>query len=285
MIFDGRACELGEGPLWHPLLKQLFWFDILGNRLLSQTPDGPQEWQFGERVSAAGWVSAQDLLIASETGLFRFDLITGTREVVAEVEADIPATRSNDGRADRQGGFWFGTMSKRGGRDPGAGAIYRLYRGEVRQLYAGITIPNSICFAPDGKTAHFADTVTHQVMRVALDGAGWPVGTPQVYLDFRAEGLSPDGAVCDAAGNIWVAQWGAARVACHAPDGTLLRIVGFDAPHTSCPAFGGAGLETLFCTTAREGMSDADKAAWPQSGRTFAMAGVGRGLEEPKVIL
>ncbi len=282
MIFDGRACGLGEGPLWHPERKQLFWFDILANRMLSQTPEGPQEWQFGQRVSAAAWISADALLIASETGLFRFHLGTGARDVVAEVEADNPATRSNDGRADRQGGFWFGTMGKRGGKDPGAGAIYRWYRGELRKLYPGITIPNAISFSPDGRTAHFTDTVTHKVMRVALDAQGWPAGTPQVYLDFSREHLSPDGAVCDAAGNLWLALWGSARVSCFAPDGTLLRSVEFDAPHTSCPAFGG---ETLFCTTALEGMSEAAKAAHPQAGMTFSVADVARGMEEAKVIL
>jgi len=183
MIHDDRVCTLGEGPLWHPLRRQLFWFDILGNRMLSRSPEGPQEWHFPERVSAAGWISATELMIASETGLFRFDLDKGTRVLVAEVEADNPATRSNDGRADRQGGFWFGTMGKRGGDDPGAGAIYRFFRGELRRLYAGITIPNAICFSPDGRTAHFTDTLTHKVMRVALDTDGWPAGTPSVYLD------------------------------------------------------------------------------------------------------
>jgi len=285
MIHDDRVCTLGEGPLWHPLRRQLFWFDILGNRMLSRSPEGPQEWHFPERVSAAGWISATELMIASETGLFRFDLDKGTRVLVAEVEADNPATRSNDGRADRQGGFWFGTMGKRGGDDPGAGAIYRFFRGELRRLYAGITIPNAICFSPDGRTAHFTDTLTHKVMRVALDTDGWPAGTPSVYLDLTEGALLPDGAVCDAAGNLWLAQWGASRVACHAPDGALLRVVGFDAPHTSCPAFGGDGLTTLFCTTALEHMTAAARAAHPRAGMTFAVADVAAGLPEAQVIL
>lgn len=285
MIFDTRICDLGEGPLWHPLRKELFWFDILGKRMLSQTPDGPQEWHFAERVSAAGWISADEMLIASETALFRFDLETGSREVVVNLEADNPGTRSNDGRADPMGGFWIGTMGLRGGDDPKAGAIYRYYRGTLRKLYPGITIPNAICFAAGGSTAHFADTVTGQVMRVALNAAGWPVGEPQVYLDLTAEGLNPDGAVVDAAGNLWLAQWGASRIACYAPDGAFVRDVRFDAPHTSCPAFGGPDLTTLFCTTALEHMDDAARAAHPHAGMTFAVADVARGMSEPKVIL
>jgi sugar lactone lactonase YvrE len=109
-VFDARICGLGEGALWHPRRGQLFWFDILGKRMLTQTPDGPQDWTFAEMVSAAGWLDHDNLLIASETALFRFDLTTGQRHNVVALEANNPATRSNDGRADRQGGFWIGTM-------------------------------------------------------------------------------------------------------------------------------------------------------------------------------
>ena len=35
-VFSSTVCALGEGPLWHPERAQLFWFDILGKRLLSR---------------------------------------------------------------------------------------------------------------------------------------------------------------------------------------------------------------------------------------------------------
>ena len=164
MIFDTRACELGEGPLWHPLRGELFWFDILNRTLHSQA----RSWTFSGYVSAAGWMSRDELLLASETGLIRFDLATGSETPV--VKAGTSVTRSNDGRADRQGGFWFGTMGKK--TEKGAGAIWRWHRGELRQLYTGVTIPNAICFTPDGTAAHFTDTSLGQVMKVALDAQG-----------------------------------------------------------------------------------------------------------------
>jgi sugar lactone lactonase YvrE len=68
----------------------------------------------------------------------------------------MPANRPNDGRADPQNGFWIGTMGKT--HAPNAGAIYRYYRGELRRLFAGLTIPNAICFSPDGQSAYFTDT-------------------------------------------------------------------------------------------------------------------------------
>lgn len=283
MIFDDRPCQLGEGPLWHPLRQHLIWFDITGRRMLARSNTGPREWAFEEMVSAAGWISRDELLIASETGLYRFDLETGAKALLAGLEADNPDTRSNDGRADPQGGFWIGTLGKaHGGGLPAKGAIYRLYRGEVRRLFSPIAISNAISFAPDGKTACFTDTVTQKVMRVALDADGWPKGQPEVYLDLSAQGLNPDGAVIDASGVMWLAQWGAARVAAYAPDGLFLRAVSFDAPHTSCPAFGG---DTLYCTTALQGMDPAARATYPDAGKTFMARGIATGQKEHQVIL
>jgi sugar lactone lactonase YvrE len=278
MIYDSRPCELGEGALWHPLREQLFWFDILNRTLHSQT----QSWTFPVLVSATGWIDRDRLLIASETGLFQFDLTSGeSKDVVA---VGTPATRSNDGRADRQGGFWFGAMGKRA--EPGLGAIWRWYRGELRQLFPGLTIPNAISFTPDGRAALFADTVTGQVMKVALDAAGWPAGPPQVWLDLTSEGLNPDGAVVDAEGLFWSAQWGAGRVAAYTPDGSLVRWVETPgAPQTSCPAFGGADMKTLFVTTAHEGMTEDQRQKHPASGQVFAFPGLAQGLPEPQVIL
>ena len=282
-VFDDRRCELGEGPLWHPGRKQLFWFDILGKRLLTRTDDGARDWQFSELVSAAGWVDDDNLLIASETALFRFDLDSGARSEVCALEADRSDTRSNDGRADPKGGFWIGTMGKTA--EPGAGAIYRWFRGELRRLFPGISIPNSICFTPDGRTAHFSDSARRQVMRVALDGDGWPVGTPEVFLDLTDGAPEPDGAVIDASGLLWLAEWNGAGVSAFAPDGSRVRHVPVAAAQSSCPAFGGADLSTLFVTSALQGLTAAARQAEPQGGMTFAIPGVAQGQAEHRVIL
>lgn len=247
-VFDDRPCTLGEGPLWHPERKQLFWFDIIGKRLLTRDGDAPKEWQFDEYVSAAGWVSRDELLIASASKLFLFNLETGAQSDICPLEADNPVTRSNDGRADPMGGFWIGTMGFHA--EPGAGSIYRYYKGELRRLFPDITISNAICFAPDGQTAYFADTADKIIRKVGLDKDGWPTGDPDVFADLSPEGLNPDGAVVDQEGYLWNAQWGANRVARYAPDGSFAEAVAFDAVQVSCPAFGGEHMNTLFATSA-----------------------------------
>lgn len=276
-IFDDRICALGEGPLWHPEREQLFWFDILGKRLLSRAGDTPLAWQFDEHVSAAGWVDRDRLLICSETGLFLLDLDTAARTPVAALEAETPANRSNDGRADPFGGFWIGTMAK--AQDPGAGAIYRYHRGVLRKLFRGLTIPNSICFSPDGAWACFCDTPERRILRVALDGAGWPRGEAETFIDLRAGALNPDGMVIDSRGWLWNAQWGSGRIATYDRHGRFREAHRVPARQPSCPAFGGAELSTVFVTTAAEGV------AGTEEGRTFAMSTNCKGQREHRVIL
>ena len=211
--------------------------------------------------------------------MFRFDIATGTREQFAGLEADNPATRSNDGRADPQGGFWIGTMGKRAEAE--AGSIYRYYRGRLEKLYDRITVSNAICFAPDGRRAYFSDTPTHRVMTQELDDLGWPTGPPQVFVDLSPEGLYPDGAVVDSEGGLWNAQWGAGRVARYRADGWFDRAITVPARLSTCPAFGGPDLATLYVTSARGKPEQTDE----NQGRTFTVDPGVTGLPEQRVIL
>ncbi|TBU97618.1 SMP-30/gluconolactonase/LRE family protein [Phytopseudomonas dryadis] len=283
-VADQRRCTLGEGVFWHPEREQVFWFDIPGRRLLSQRDGQPLEWAFEQRVSAAGWLDRDTLLIASETALLTFDLRTRARQTLCALEADNPLTRSNDGRADPWGGFWIGTMGLEA--QPQGGAIHRYYRGELRCLFPGISITNAICFSPDRRFAYFADTARDLIWRQPLDERhGWPLGEAERFIDCARQGVHPDGAVVDSQGRLWNAQWGASRVACYDPAGRFLHAIGLPASQISCPAFGGAGLSTLFVSSAREGMSAEELAREPDAGKLFAVELQVRGQAEHRVIL
>ncbi|MEM7721942.1 MAG: SMP-30/gluconolactonase/LRE family protein [Pseudomonadota bacterium] len=282
-VFDDHPCILGEGPLWHPSRNQLFWFDIMGKRLLTRTDGGSQSWQFDRHVSAAGWVDDDTLMIATERDLIRFDVSDGTQTAIVPLEHDDPITRSNDGRADPMGGFWIGTMGKMAER--GAGALYRYYKGEVRQLRDAITIPNATCFAPDGTYALFADTAQHLVWRAALDAEGWPDGDWRVYLDHRETGINPDGAVIDVDGNFWCAEWGGSRIAGYDARGEFIEEIALPVPQPTCPAFGGPNLKTLYITSARQGLPGDAMDAAPLSGQTFRVETSAKGQTEHRVIL
>jgi sugar lactone lactonase YvrE len=210
--------------------------------------------------------------------------VTGKSERIADLERDQTGTRSNDGRADPFGGYWASTMGKT--EEARAGGIYRYYKGEVRPLFPGITIPNAISFSPDGTLAYFADTASGRVMRQRLGAKdGWPVGDPDLFIDFSKERVHPDGAVVDAKGHFWNAQWGGYRIAEYDQNGKYVSAVTLPAANTSCPAFGGANLTDLFCTSAMQGLSDEQRQSNPAHGQTFVVPGEVVGQAEHQVHL
>lgn len=277
--FDNRQCELGEGPLWNPFRQQFFWFDILGKRLCSQLDGKPLEWLFDEYVSAAGWVDQDRLLIASQTQLFLFNVETSESIHLIPLEADNQTTRSNDGCTDPLGGFWIGTMGINA--EVGCGSIYRYFKGQLKRLFSGLTIPNAMCFSTDGKTAFFTDTPTQKILSQAIDHDGWPIGSPQIFADLASQEGFPDGATVDAEGYLWVAMWGASKVLRIAPDGEIDGGVELPALQPSCPAFGGSNLRTLFVTTAAEGLDGIRE----YDGRVFVAELEKPGLADPRIII
>lgn len=276
-ILDDRSCALGEGAFWHPEQEQLFWFDILDRQLLCA--DG-NCWQFNEYVSAGGWVTKERVIIGSASGLYTYNFKTLVQSSLVEIEADNPKTRSNDGRADPFGGFWISTMGLNA--EPNLGSIYRLYKGELRQIFSKLTVPNAICFTPDGGTAFFADTAQQTIQRVSLDSMGWPIGEPEVHIDLRAENLNPDGAIITADGLLVNAQWGAARVAVYDPSGAFLHAYEVPTAHATCPALHEG---VLYVTSAKQGLSLDQLAAQPTAGKTFALKTDLIALDEAQVLL
>lgn len=284
-LFVDSRCELGEGPFWHPLLGRLFWFDILNQTLLSATEDGSlvDRITFKDVVSAAGVIDAGSLAVTIGGGLVRYDFATDTSTPIVAIEADIPTNRPNDSRVNQAGGFWIGTMSRRGER--GVGAVYNYRKGELTQIMSGISVPNSTCFTADGKRAYFTDA-GRTIRTVTLDPAtGLPNGEWTDFVTGGAPG-GADGSVLDVEGYLWNARWGGSCVARFAPDGTLDRII--EVPgvtRVSCPAFGGADGKTLYLTTAREGMTPAEAEAQPLAGSVFSIRVDVPGAPDPLIAL
>lgn len=282
-VFDETRCTLGEGALWHPKRQELIWFDILGKKMFRKGTAETIVTELDEVCSAAFWVDEARVVVATQTALVLRNLDTGEVAKLVDLEAENTVTRSNDGRADPWGGLWIGTMGF--GAEHKAGAFYRYYKGELRQLFPDVTIPNSTCFAPDKSRAYFSDTARGKLFSVTLDADGWPNAKPDVFVDFAPMGLNPDGAVTDAEGNLWIAFWGAARVGVYSPQGQEIASHPMDAAQVTCPAFGGADLTTLFCTSASEGLSEAEASQFAGTGQVFVQEHAGQGREEYAVQL
>ena len=284
-ILSSERCELGEGPTYDVAIDTAWWFDILAGRLFeARLARGEVRiHQLGRMASALARIDAERQLIVAEDGLYVRSVRDGRLTLYHPLEADNRATRSNDARVHPSGTFWIGTMGRKA--EQGAGSIYALHRGEIMKLFPNVSIPNAICFEPDGTLGYFADTRQNVLYRVQLDPlTGLPRGAPEVLLRHQGAG-GLDGAVVDADGLIWNACWGAGCVNVYSPDGEHLRALRVPARQSSCPAFVGQDLSRLLVTSAWQGMDEAARAADAEHGRTFVLEAAARGHPEPDVKL
>ena len=280
-----EQCHLGEGATYDAATGTAWWFDILEGRLFEANLQNGRIriHQLGRMGSALARIDAARQLIAAEDGLYIRNLADGAMTLYRELEADNPRTRSNDARVHPSGTFWIGTMGRKS--QAHAGAIYALHRGELQRLFPDITIPNAICFSPDGSTGYFADTAENVLYCVCLDPeTGLPRSAPEILLRHRGIG-GLDGAVVGGDGLIWNARWGGGCVDVYSPQGAHLRSLHVPARQASCPAFVGHNLSQLLVTSAWQDMDEAARAADPQAGHTFLLDVAAWGLPEPDVRL
>lgn len=277
--------ELGEGPTFDPATGTAWWFNIKGRELhelhLESGRKTVHALPFLGSVFAV--IDAGRQLIASDKGLFIRDTSTGELTAYAAIESN-PGNRSNDGRVHSSGSLWIGTMGR--SAEKGAGAIYHIAKGVVTRLYGNVSIPNAICFSPDGAIGYFVDSAINHIMRVDLDPkTGLPVGDATVFSDQSGNPGDVDGAVCDADGLIWNARWGQGAVDVYKPDGTRVKRYAVPATQSSCPAFIGARADRLLVTSAWQDMDADARKADPNAGRTFDLGITVNGRFEPNYTL
>lgn len=276
------ACELAEGIQWRPDLERLFWTDIHGQSLWSADAEGGdiECWALPERLGSFAFDPDGAILAAMETGLFRISADIARIERLTRFEADKPSTRMNDGRCDRQGRFVVGGIEEQGLKPHSS--VVRFDGATTESLIEEVGCANAICFSPDGDRMYFADTPTRRILRYPYAAESGALGAPEVFVECAEGEGFPDGACVDADGALWSARYAGAAVRRYLPDGTPDLTVRLPAPNVTCCCFGGAGLDRLFITTARENMSPDALADAPSAGGIFVADVAARGLEETR---
>lgn len=290
LLVDSR-CELGEGILWCDRTKVLYWTDILAGRLWRFDPahGHSQYWQLHEALGCLALGADGGLLLGLANGLYTADPEAHLHsaqlplQLLVAVEADDANTRINDGRADRDGNFVFGTKSdhpdgRRGGRHYQWSAAHGL-----RPLPLPLaTIPNAICFSPDGKRIYFCDSLDGRLLTARYDAASAHAEQIEVFVALAETGVEPDGAVVDDDGCLWNAQWGAGRVVRYSPTGDATRQVTLPARHSSCCVI---GEDALYITSARIGLDARALEHEPLSGGVFVLPLHGTRARVDRVLL
>lgn len=262
---------LGEGVLWNTRDQSVWWTDIQECQLYRLTwPEQRLEiFDTPERLCAFAFTDRDDCIIAAfETGFALFDY---RREKVLWRHTLLQqgsGLRFNDGKVDRQGRFWAGTMVEDGSEEP-EGALYCLEpNGMVSEHLRDIHIANGCCW--DVASSHFylADSKRRSIFRYRFDARRGDLSERQLFARTMA-GQYPDGATVDVDNYLWSANWRGARVQRYTPDGDIAGAVPLPVSQPTCVAFGGPNLDLMFVTSARESISEWALAREPEAGDLF----------------
>lgn len=277
-VADVRAV-VGEGPVWVAREAALYWVDIKGRKIFRLGEDGERrEWATPMRVGSIAPRRSGGFVAGTDEGIALIDLASGQFDIVARPEADRLGNRFNDGKVDRHGRFWAGSMDD--AHAAPSGALYRIDDPRAPQrVDDGYRISNGPAFNRAGTIMYVSDSALQLTYKFDLDPAGQPANR-RVFIRHGADGGYPDGMTVDAEDCLWIAMWGGWCLrrfdAAGARIGELRVPVG---QPTSC-AFGGRDLDRLYVTSARIDLDESALAMQPKAGGTF-VASVGvQGLAE-----
>ncbi|QIL91329.1 SMP-30/gluconolactonase/LRE family protein [Microbulbifer sp. SH-1] len=262
---------LGEGVLWNHKEQSVWWTDIHACKLYRLTWPGRvlEVFDTPERLCAFAFTERDDCIVAAfETGFALFDYRRGRilwRKTLLEKGCGV---RFNDGKVDRQGRFWAGTMAEDGREEP-AGVLYCLeVNGVVSEQVKGVHISNGCCWDVSSSHFYFADSPRRSIYRYKFDARRGDLGRRELFARTMF-GIYPDGATVDAEGYLWSAQWRGARIQRYSPDGKLAGAVPVPVSQPTCVTFGGPNMDLMFVTSARESLNEWSLDREWQAGNLF----------------
>jgi len=252
-IVDARA-ELGEATIWDPAAGVLWWIDIWGRRIHRTDPVSGRtdSWETPEYPGCIGLRQGGGLVMTMASGFHFFDPGSGVFTPISDPEAHLPQTRFNDGKPDRQGRFWSGSMFEAPGEPvESIGALYRMDTDlSVHRVIEGIGCANGLAWSPDSKTMYFADSHRPVVRAYDFDATTGAIDNERVFISFPEAGDIADGATVDADGCYWVTITFKGRLDRYDPEGKRMQSVSLPTDIPTCCEFGGENLDILFVTTA-----------------------------------
>lgn len=272
---------LGEGPIWIAGEDSVYWVDIDGCRIFRHAPARARTEVCTLPFPISAIVPATDgrLLCAARASIFVLDPGSGELSKAGDLPGAHPGVRVNDGCCHPDGAFWFGTMDV-AERAP-AGHFFRLAgSGACEHIEASFIVTNGPAFNEDGSLGYFVDSVGRRILRVGLRN-GRIAGTPSLFARIPPEQGYPDGLAVDTEGGVWCCHWAGARITRFDADGRVSDVIRLPASNVTKCAFGGAGWDRLFVTTARKGLDDAALAAQPLAGSLFEVEVDYRGFPSP----
>jgi len=274
---------LGECPLWHEDEQRLYWVDITGktiNRLDTRTGQH-ESFTVDSQVGVIARRATGGFVAAGEKGFGFWKPGQIQIENFNNPEAEQPYSRFNDGKVDRQGRFWAGTMT----HTESVSALYRLDPDHsVHTMETGLTISNGIGWGADNQVMYFVDSLRYVIYAYDFDLEAGLVSNRRAFVQFSKDKGVPDGLTVDRDGCVWCAIYGGGRITRFDPQGKIIAEIELPVSQPTSCAFGGENFSELYITSASEGLSDAALETEQMAGDLFVIKTKVKGRPEPKFL-
>jgi sugar lactone lactonase YvrE len=263
---------LAEGPLWHHHHQKLYWVDIEKMEFHTFDPltNIHSQLYTKKRIGAVLPSKNGNLILALQGEIAELNSVTNEIKKLIDLEPGFPENRCNDGKCDRQGRLWIGTMQV--DCKPGKGSLYCIDSNlKVTTVLQNLTISNGIGWSLAGDKMYFIDSNDQHVKQFDFKVDHPSLTNEQIIIRSETTNESPDGMCTDSEGMLWVAFWGGGRVGRYDPaTGKQLAEIEVPALHVTSCCFGGTDFQTLYITTARQGLSEQQLREYPLSGSLFS---------------
>ncbi|WP_147803573.1 SMP-30/gluconolactonase/LRE family protein [Alkalicoccus halolimnae] len=270
LVLDAKAI-LAEGPSWDEQTQQLIWVDINGHKinLFDPVTGKNQSFDTGQHACAAVRKESGGMMVTLRDGFYSFNPKTKELTSIYDPESHLSGNRFNDGKCDPQGRFWAGTMVLEG--EEGDASLYRLDPDlSVHTMLKGATVSNGMAWDPAKNVMYYIDTPTKKIMAYDYHPDTGYITNGRTAVAVSEERENPDGMTIDDEGMLWTAFFGGWGVVRFNPEtGEALSEISVPAAQVTSCTFGGAAMDELYITTARDGLSDEDLKDQPHAGGIF----------------
>jgi len=275
---------LGEGVIWNPDEQAIYWCDNLKSNIQRYDPATGEHrvWDMPEPVGCIVFREQGGICAAMKSGFaFIDDLDDLDIRYIVDPEPGMDGNRLNDGKCDRAGRFWCGSMDEDLAKP--TASLYRLDPDlRCHKLDTGIIVSNGIAWSPDNRIMYFSDTRAEALYAYDFDFATGAVSNRRVFVDTSDKPYRIDGATVDADGFYWCAEVHDWHIGKYAPDGTQVDRIRMPVRQPTMCTFGGANLDVLYVVSATRFLEPGEAAQQPHAGGLFAIHGTGAtGLPEP----
>lgn len=268
-VLGDFTCTLAEGPLYNEKEDTLCFVDIKEKKIHFFSLDSNElnTHEFQKEIGTFSFTNTNKLIVALSDGLYLYNLKTQDLEFLCNPETHLPNNRFNDGKCDKMGRFFAGTMDNF--EEDISGSLYMYSQKKITQVETKLSISNGLGWNKNFTKFYLTDSPKRVIYEYDYDLTNATVSNKKIFTVVKEQDGYPDGLCLDKDDNIYSAHWDGFKITKYAPDGKILATISLPVPNVSSCCFGGKNYDTLFITTAKKGLSQEELAKYPQSGAIF----------------